>query len=86
MLNGLPAGVPPGHPATAASGAVPNTGGVASVNSAIQNIAQRYCGDCKVSLDAIGIAVVGIVLLETIEVAVMVASLKKAHSIDELSF
>ena len=53
VLNGLPAGIPPGHPATGASGAVPPTsvaGGVTSVNSAIQKIAQRYCGDCKVNL------------------------------------
>ena len=55
VLSGLPAGVPPGHPASGAVGAVPPTsvaGGVASVNTAIQKIAQRYCGDCKVGIGA----------------------------------
>merc|ERR1719209_1462958 len=54
VLNGLPAGVPPGHPASGTTSAVPPTsvaGGVASVNSAIQKIAQRYCGDCKASFE-----------------------------------
>ena len=56
VLSGLPAGVPAGHPASGTSGAVPPTsvaGGVASVNSAIQKIAQRYCGDCKVGNEGV---------------------------------
>ena len=33
------------------SGGVSSGGGVSSVNKAIQQLAQKYCGDCKNSFD-----------------------------------
>ena len=48
------------------SGSGSSGGGVSSVNKAIQQLAQRYCGDCKNSFDELSkIIQVGTLILVT---------------------